>query len=91
MLHRMKSAKAETGFIVAIAWDDGAKSRVSFAELVGRGVCTAMADPDYFAKKMTVTDDGNALAWPNEVEFSADSLWYKTHPDDARRDIEAAE
>jgi hypothetical protein len=54
-------------------------------------VCARLSDKSYFVERMTIADDGYALAWPNEVEFSADSLWYKTHPEDARRDIEAAE
>ena len=29
---------------------------------------------------MSIADQGYALSWPNEVEFSADSLWYKAHP-----------
>ncbi len=91
MLHRIKSAKARSDYTVAVTWDDGSKSTVSFATLVGRGVCAPMKDPAYFTRKMTVADHGYALAWPNGVEFSADSLWYKAHPDDARRETLAAE
>jgi hypothetical protein len=45
----------------------------------------------FFVGRVFVADEGCALAWPDEVEFSADSLWYKSHPEDARRDFEAAE
>ena len=91
MQHRMTAAKASADYSVEITWDDGSASRVSFAQLVGRGVCAAMQDPDYFVVRASIADDGYALAWPDEVEFSADSLWYKAHPDDARRDFAAAE
>jgi aspartyl/asparaginyl beta-hydroxylase (cupin superfamily) len=91
MLHRMVSAKARPDYFVDIVWDDGSKSAVSFADLVGRGVCAAMADTKYFVERMGIADEGYALAWPDEIEFSADSLWYKAHPDDARRDFDAAE
>jgi hypothetical protein len=91
MLHRMTSARANPDYSVEITWDDGSTSRVSFADLVGRGVCSAMGDADYFAGRMAIGDEGYALVWPDDVEFGADSLWYKTHPDDARRDFEAAE
>ena len=91
MLHKIRRAIAKADYSVKIHWEDGSHSEVSFADLVGRGVCRPMKDSGYFIKKMTIADDGYALAWPNEVEFSADSLWYKTHPQDARKDIEAAD
>lgn len=91
MLHRIKGAVAKSDYTVKIDWDDGSVSEVSFADLVGRGVCKPMKDRTYFISKMAIADDGYALAWPDEVEFSADSLWYKTHPQDAQKDIEAAD
>lgn len=91
MLHRMTSATARADFTVDIVWEDGTTSRVDFSTVAGRGVCAPLRDVEYFTGNMEVADGGFALAWPNEVEFSADSLWYKAHPDDARRDIEAAE
>jgi hypothetical protein len=92
MLHRMLHATARPDHTVEISWEDGSTSVVSFADLVSRGgVCTSMRDPAFFIEKMSLADEGFALAWPDEVEFSADSLWYKTHPDDARRDSAAAE
>jgi Protein of unknown function (DUF2442) len=91
MLHRMTSVIAHPDYSVAITWDDGSASTVSFADLVGRGVCAAMSDRDYFVGRVGLADEGCALGWPDDVEFSADSLWYKSHPEDARRDFEAAE
>jgi hypothetical protein len=91
MQHRIRSARANPDYSVEIAWDDGGTSRVSFAGLVGRGVCKAVRDPDYFVRRLSLADDGYVLAWPDDVEFSADSLWYKAHPDDARRDFEVVE
>lgn len=91
MLHRMISAKARPDYSVEVVWDDGSASTVSFAELVGHGVCTAMVDAAYFVDRVSIADEGYVLSWPNDVEFSADSLWYKSHPDDARRDFDAAE
>jgi hypothetical protein len=87
----MTSAQANPDYSVKITWDDGSTSRVSFADLVGRGVCMAMGHADYFVGRMAIGDEGYALVWPDDVEFGADSLWYKSHPEDARRDFEAAE
>ena len=39
---------------------------------------------------MRVTDDGHALTWPEDVDFSADALWYRTHPQDAEKETTAA-
>ena len=50
------------------------------------GVFMAMADPDFFVGKMHVDEDGRSLVWPGEVDFCADSLWYRTHPEDLERD-----
>jgi len=35
---------------------------------------------------MYVAEDGYYLGWPEEIDFSADSLWYRTHPEDLKRD-----
>ncbi len=91
MQHRVTAAAAKPDYTVEITWEDDSRSVVSFADLVGRGVCKPMSDRAYFVARMTIADEGYALAWPDEVEFSADSLWYKAHPQDAQKDIEAAE
>jgi hypothetical protein len=90
MLHRIIAARARPNFTVEISWDDGSTSSIGFAGIVGRGVAAPLGDFTIFAK-IAAADEGYALAWPDDIEFSADSLWYKAHPDDAKRDIEAAE
>jgi Protein of unknown function (DUF2442) len=77
MLHRITSAFAREDYTVEIVWEDGSRSLVCFASLAGRGVCAPTSDRDYFVAQMTVTADGLALAWPDEVEFSSDSLWLR--------------
>jgi Protein of unknown function (DUF2442) len=91
MMHRIRRAVARPNHTVEITWDDGTSSRVSFAEIIMRGpVFEAMRDPVYFAKRMTVDENGYALSWPDEVDFSADGLWHKAHPHDQKRDPAAA-
>lgn len=74
-MHRIAAATAHHDYTVDVVWEDGSASVVSFAEFVGRGVCTPMKDGVFFTGKMTVADDGFVLAWPGQIEFSADSLW----------------
>ena len=31
---------------------------------------------------MPGVDEGRVLAWPGELEFDADALWFETHPAD---------
>ena len=84
MMHRIKRATARPDHTVEITWEDGSTSRVSFAETVQRGpVFEAMRDPKYFAERMRIADKGYALTWPDDVDFSADGLWAKAHPNAA--------
>jgi Protein of unknown function (DUF2442) len=81
MLHRMLRAMARPDHTVEISWEDGSTSILSFAGLEScDGVCTPMRDPAFFVEKMSLADEGFALAWPDEVEVSADGLWYETIP-----------
>jgi hypothetical protein len=90
MMHRIVSAKARPDFTVAILWEDGERTEVQFADLVKGEVCAAMRDPDYFVTRLEVGGDGDWLAW-HEVDFSFDSLWYRSHPEALARELDAAE
>ena len=69
---------------VRLACANGAKTVHHFDHLVGKGVFTAFADPEFFAR-VTVGERGRSLDWPNEIDFCADALWFEAHPADARR------
>jgi hypothetical protein len=43
-------------------------------------VFEALRDPDYFVREMRVLRGGVGLAWPNEVDFSADALRHDAFP-----------
>jgi len=80
-------ATAQHDFTVTIRWQHGPETTVDFRPNIEQGgVCAPMAAPDYFVSQMRVDPDGYALGWPGEVDFSADSLWYRTHPEDLKRD-----
>lgn len=87
MLHRIASAKARPDFTVEIVWDDGTRSVARFADIIARGgVAKPLADPSFFVERMAIGGIGDWLSWPDEVEFSADGLWYKAFPEDLKHD-----
>jgi len=71
----------ETG-TVTLTWANGATTENSFRHVIGRGVFAPLADPAFFAKA-SIGDGGRSLEWPGELDFCADALWFKTHPEDA--------
>lgn len=89
-MYWIEKAVPHRDFTVTITWKHGAESTVDFARSIAKGgVCTVLADPDFLVGKMYVAEDGYYLGWPVEIDFSADSLWYRTHPEDLERDYDA--
>jgi hypothetical protein len=102
MSPRIKRATAHEDFSVEIAWSDGTKDRVDFRPVIARGgVMAALADARFFTSAMRVEPDGYGLGWPTKprnskevggVDFSAQGLWYRAHPDKLAQDrTDAAE
>lgn len=86
-MYYIATAKANPDHTIEIQWQHGPTSVVDFKPTIAKGgVFTPMADPEFFVDRMYVADDGYYLGWPEEIDFSADSLWYRTHPDDLKRD-----
>jgi hypothetical protein len=86
-MYWIEEATANPDFTVTIRWKHGATSTVDFKRNIEKGgVCTVMGDKAFFTEKMYVGEDGYYLGWPEEIDFSADSLWYRTHPEDLKRD-----
>ena len=86
-MYYIDTAVANTDFTVTIHWKHGATSVVDFKPTIAKGKAFApLADPVFFSTQMYVGEDGYHLGWPDEIDFSADSLWYRTHPEDLKRD-----
>ena len=78
----IKAAEARPDHTVEIEWGDGSRSVVDFAPTVKKGgVFAPLADKDFFVGRLSIGGDGDWLSWPGELDFSADSLWYRSHPD----------
>ena len=67
---------------VTVTWANGEKTVNSFRHLIGKGVFATFSDPAFFAQ-VGVGDRGRSLAWPGEIDFCADALWFETHPAEA--------
>ncbi len=67
---------------VTLTWANGATIENSFRHVIGKGVFAPLADPAFFAQ-VRVGEGGRSLEWPGELDFCADALWFKTHPEDA--------
>jgi len=83
MLYEITNALAHPNHTVTITWSDGSKAVVNFEPYIAKGgLFTALNDSDYFVREMSVLPNGIGLAWPNEVDFSADGLRYDAFPKD---------
>ncbi len=83
MLHEIKHAVANPDHTVTITWADGARGVVNFTPFIKRGeLFAALNEPDYFVSQMTILRGGIGLAWPNELDFSADGLRHDAFPNE---------
>ncbi len=96
MMPRIAKATAEPNFLLQIDWQDGSADVIDFKPIIARGgVMTALADATFFATGFTVDSEGYSLGWPSTpvaadevggIDFSAQGLWYRAHPEDLERD-----
>jgi hypothetical protein len=81
MLYEITEAVPHSDHTVTVTWADGARGVVNFAPFLARGgVFATLKDPDYFVREMRILRGGIGLAWPNEVDFSADGLRHDAFP-----------
>jgi hypothetical protein len=80
--YRISDAKADSRrHVVVLTWSTGETTTADFSRYVGSGVFQAFLDPK-FLDKVSIKRDGHVLAWPGNLDFSADDLWYDAHPED---------
>jgi hypothetical protein len=58
-----------------LRFDDGTEGEVDFSSKRRTGVYASWKDYDYF-RRARIDSDGQ-LAWNDQVDFSADSLWVR--------------
>ncbi len=90
MFVTIKSAKARPDYTLEIEWGDGSRSHVDFAPTIEKGgVFAALAEKDFFVNRLSIGGDGDWLSWPGDIDFSADSLWYRCHPEEEVDEVAA--
>ena len=83
MLFRIAEATPHPDHTVTITWSDGARGVVDLAPFIARGgLFAALDDRAWFVNEMRVLRGGIGLAWPNEVDFSADGLRHDAFPNE---------
>lgn len=91
MLHRIVKAQPTRDLSVTLTWEDGRVTTADFRPNAGKGgACAPLRDVDFFVAKLRIADEGCVLAWSDEIEFNADSLWYRAFPEDRERDYPTA-
>jgi hypothetical protein len=66
---------------VRLLWSTGEQTSADFSRYVGSGVFERFRDPKFF-EQVSISHGGHVLAWPGNLDFSADDLWYEAHPED---------
>ena len=100
MMPRIAKAIAQSDAVLRIEWQNGCADVIDFKPIIDLGgVMKALADPIFFATGFTVDPDGYGVGWPSlpsspdevgGIDFSAQGLWYRAHPEDLKRDHPAA-
>jgi hypothetical protein len=85
-MHFIEKVEGHPDHTVTVHWVGGGSDRVDFRPMLDGPALEPLRDPDFFASMLTVVHDGYAIGWPGDLHFSADSLWYRTHPEDSKRD-----
>ncbi len=81
MLSRITNAVAHSDHTVTVTWSDGAQATVDLTRFIARGGLFAeLDDPKWFVREMRILPAGIGLAWPNELDFSADGLRQDAFP-----------
>ena len=87
----IRAATARPDYSVEIEWADGSRSVVDFAATIRKGgVFEPLADRSFFVERLTVGGGGDWLSWPGDLDFLADSLWYRSHPEAEVEETSAA-
>ena len=100
MMPRIAKATADPNYLLRIEWPDGCTDVIDFKPIIAQGsVMTALADATFSATGFSVDPDGYSLGWSSTpgaadevggIDFSAQGLWCRVHPEDLKRDHPAA-
>ena len=88
MQHKVTAFTALDRYRLFLVFDGAVAATVDLGSFFEEGEVTEpfRRDPALFADRLVVGGDGDWLAWPNDVEIDADSLWYRAFPGDLAQD-----
>ncbi|MEK7765289.1 MAG: DUF2442 domain-containing protein [bacterium] len=72
-MRRITSAQAQSGYRLALRFEDGASGVVDLSGLVGKGVFSAWSDPAVFGQ-VTVNPATGTVTWPGGIDLDPDQL-----------------
>lgn len=78
-------AKARPPSELALQWSDGTKAVLELDSVMKDRRFRVLRDPNLFAR-VRVGEWGHSVAWPPDVELSAETLWLETLSATGRRD-----
>jgi hypothetical protein len=88
MMPTIRTVRSLPDCAIEIEWEEGGVSIVSFRETISKGgIFASLGDPEFFAK-VIVAEEGDCIRWPGELDFGADSLWYRAHPEATIEELE---
>ena len=72
-MYTIKNVRVESENCLFVEFSDGKTKSVDLASLFEMGIFSQLKDPGYF---QLVKNNGYFIAWPNNQELSADTLFY---------------
>lgn len=73
-MNRIVAATPDAGRAVRVTFEDGHVALADFAGLIRPNNALAPLADRAFFERVSVLEDGNALGWPGEIDFHADSV-----------------
>ncbi len=81
---RIAQAVATEGLELELTFENGVSGTVDFSELAKSALFDPLTNDEFF-RSVSIIRDGRALAWKEELEICADSLFLRItgkHPED---------
>jgi hypothetical protein len=87
MMRKVVHVKALDDFKLELEFSSGDRRVFDARPYLEKGIFTELKDPDYFR---SVRVSLGTVTWPNEQDFSPETLWLESQPLVAGADLRAA-
>ena len=79
--HKITKATPAQNKIVNIEFTDNTIYSFDLKPFIKKGNVFEVLEDDSIFNKVKIGENGRSLEFPNELDFCADSLWLKAHPE----------